>query len=62
MYAKVCKNDDSYFWTIWEDFNPTNKEHLEFNDVYLIEANSIKWRIIEDKEFEYWVVRKVVYG
>lgn len=48
MYAKVCKNDDSYFWTLWEEFDPTNKDHLDLNDVYLIEAESIKWRIIRN--------------
>lgn len=48
MYAKVCKNEDSYFWTLWEEFDPTNKDHLDLNDVYLIEAESIKWRIIRN--------------
>ena len=48
MFAKVCKNDKSYFWTIWEEFEPTNTEHLKINDVYLIEAESIKWRIVKD--------------
>lgn len=48
MFAKVCKNDESYFWTVWEEFEPNNKEQLEMKDVCFIEANSVKWRIIEN--------------
>lgn len=48
MFAKVCKNNVSYFWTVWKEFNPNKKEHLELSDVYFIEADSVKWRIIEN--------------
>lgn len=48
LFAKVCKNDDSVFWTLWEDFNPDCKEHLSCKDLSIIEAEGLKWRIVED--------------
>lgn len=47
MYAKVCKNAKSFFWTVWEEFDPCNEEHLSLNDVKYIEAYGLKWRIVE---------------
>lgn len=47
QFAKIAKNKEFYYWTEWEDFNPYNNEHLEYNDFILIEAKKIKWRIIE---------------
>ena len=49
MYAKVCKNDKSVFWTLWEDFDPYNEEHLSISDLTLIEADSLKWRIVSEQ-------------
>lgn len=48
MFAKICKNDDSIFWTLWEDFNPNCKDHLSYTDLTIIEAEELKWRIVED--------------
>ena len=48
MYAKLCKNDKSVFWTLWEDFAPYNAEHLSISNLTLIEADSLKWRIVTD--------------
>ena len=47
MFAKIVHNDEFYYWTQWEDFDPYNKEHLNYNDFMLIEARAIKWRIVE---------------
>ncbi len=47
MFAKVVKNNDFYYWTVWKDFDPYNAEHMEFNDFFLIEARKIQWRILE---------------
>ncbi len=49
MYAKVCKSDKSVFWTLWKNFDPYNEEHLSVSDLTLIEADSMKWRIVSDK-------------
>jgi len=46
-FAKIVKNDEFYYWTIWKEFDPYNDEHLEYNDFILIEAKCIKWRVIE---------------
>lgn len=45
MRAKVCKNEDSVYWTVWEDFDPYDNEHLSATDIKLIEAEGLKWRI-----------------
>ena len=46
IYAKVCRNDKSIFWTVWQEFNPNNEEHL-FGTT-LIESSGLKWRIVEN--------------
>lgn len=46
LYAKVCKNDKSFFWTVWEEFEPNNEEHIL--GTTLIESNGLRWRIIEN--------------
>lgn len=46
LYAKVCKNDKSFFWTVWDEFDPTNEEHIL--GTTLIEAYGLKWRIVEN--------------
>lgn len=38
VFAKIAKNDEFYYWTVWKEFDPYNNEHLEFNDFILIEA------------------------
>lgn len=45
LFAKVCRNDSAFFWTLWEEFDPYNPEHLE--GTALIEACGLKWRIAE---------------
>ena len=47
MYAKIVHNDEFYYWTKWDGFDPYNKEHLNYNDFMMIEAYAIKWRIVE---------------
>lgn len=47
MYAKVCRNEKSVFWSVWEEFDPYNEEHLSLRDVYHIEAHRLKWRVVE---------------
>ncbi len=47
LYAKVCRNEQSVFWTVWEEFDPYNEEHLSYSDLYFIEAYGLKWRIVE---------------
>ena len=46
-FAKIVKNDRWYYWTTWEDFDPDNPEHLEYNDFILIQAQNVKWRIVK---------------
>ena len=46
-YAKIVKNEEFFYWTVWEEFDPYDEEHLKFNDFILIEAKSIKWRVIK---------------
>lgn len=46
VFAKIAKNDEFYYWTVWKEFDPYNNEHLEFNDFILIEAKKIKWRVV----------------
>lgn len=46
LYAKVCANDKSLFWTVWEEFDPNNEEHI--SGTTLIESDGLKWRIIEN--------------
>ena len=31
-FAKIVKNDKWFYWTTWEDFDPNNPEHLNYND------------------------------
>ena len=47
LYAKVCRNEQAVFWTVWEEFDPYNEEHLSCSDLYFIEAYGLKWRIVE---------------
>ena len=46
LYAKICRNDKSIFWTLWKDFDPYNEEHLLTSDLTVIEAEGLKWRIV----------------
>lgn len=45
-FAKITRNQDYFYWTLWEEFDPDNQEHLNYNDFFLIEAQSVKWRIV----------------
>lgn len=47
QYAKIAKNEEFYYWTVWEEFNPYDNEHLKYNDFILVEAKNVRWRIIE---------------
>ncbi len=47
LYAKVCRNEKTVFWTVWEEFDPYDEEHLLYSDLYFIEAYGLKWRIVE---------------
>lgn len=44
MYAKIVHNEEFYYWTTWENFDPYNQEHLNYNDFMMIESYGIKWR------------------
>lgn len=46
-FAKIVKNDKWFYWVTWEDFDPNNPEHLKYNDFILIQAQNIKWRIVQ---------------
>lgn len=46
-YAKIVKNDNWFYWTTWEDFEPEWREHLSYNDFILVQAKIIKWRIVK---------------
>ena len=46
-FAKIEKNNEYFYWTEWEGFDPYNEAHLKYNDFILIEAERVKWRIIE---------------
>ena len=48
LEAKICRNEKSFFWTTWKDFDPYNKEHATYEDVILIESEGLKWRFIND--------------
>lgn len=47
MEAKVCRNDESVFWTVWKDFDPYDPENLD--GTMLIEAEGLRWRVVRDK-------------
>ena len=47
LYAKVCKNDKTFFWTVWDEFDPYDEEHIL--GTTLIEAYGLKWRIVENE-------------
>lgn len=47
LFAKVCRNEKALFWTVWEEFDPFNENHLKRSDVGYIEAYGLKWRISE---------------
>lgn len=47
MYAKVCRNNEMIFWTLWEDFDPYREDHIP--ETVLIGAYGLKWRIVKDK-------------
>lgn len=47
-FAKIIRNDEFYYWTQWEEFDPYDEEHLKYNDFILIEAKKIRWRIVEE--------------
>ena len=46
LYAKIVKDDEYYYWTTWKEFDPYNSAHLCNNDIPLIQAKKIRWRII----------------
>lgn len=46
-FAKIVKDDHWFYWTTWEDFDPNNQEHLNYNDFILIQAEKVKWRIVK---------------
>ena len=48
MKAKVCRNDKSVFWTMWDEFDPNNEEHKLLQDVIFVEAEGLKWRFVLD--------------
>ena len=47
MKAKVCRNNNSICWTMWDEFNPYNEEHQILNDVVFVESECLKWRVIK---------------
>lgn len=47
QYAKIANNEEFYYWTVWKEFNPYDSKHLKYNDFMLIEAQKVKWRILE---------------
>jgi len=47
LYAKVCRNEQYLFWTVWEKLDPYNEEYLSLGDLYFIEAYGLKWRIMD---------------
>jgi hypothetical protein len=47
MKAKVCRNEKSVFWTMWDGFDPDNEEHKKLSDVAFIEAKGLKWSVLE---------------
>lgn len=47
LFAKVCRNEQSFFWTVWEEFDPFNENHMNRGDVGHIEAYGLKWRILK---------------
>lgn len=47
MKAKVCRNERSVFWTMWDGFDPDNEKHNDLSDVAYIEAKGLKWRALE---------------
>lgn len=50
LYAKVCRNEQYVFWTVWEKLDPYNEEYLSLGDLYFIEAYGLKWRIMNSME------------
>lgn len=46
LYAKLTKDEDFFYWTLWKDFDPYNEEHLQYNDFILIQAKKVKWRVV----------------
>lgn len=47
QFAKIVKSGKWYYWTTWDEFNPDNPEHFNYNDFILIQAQSVKWRVVE---------------
>lgn len=47
MKAKVCRNERSLFWIMWDGFDPDNEEHRDLSDVAYIEAEGLKWRVLK---------------
>ena len=52
-FAKIVKNDSNIYWTQWEDFDPYNHKHLNFNDFTLVEAKKAKWRMVSETQSEW---------
>ena len=50
LSAKIVKNDEYIYWTAWEEFDPYNEEHLNYNDFTLIEAKKASWRCVDENE------------
>ena len=47
LEGKVCLGEKSIFFTTWEDFDPMNEAHQRLEDVTYVEAEGLKWRIVE---------------
>lgn len=47
MRAKVCRNNRSVFWIMWDEFDPEDEDHQRFNDVVFVESEGLRWRVIE---------------
>ena len=65
LFAKIVKNDKYIYWTMWEDFDPNNEEHLNYNDFTLIEATKASWRSVDNPilkiKYFYYTVRSKLY-
>lgn len=47
-FAKIVKKGRWFYWTTWGNFDPDNQEHFSYNDFILIQAQTIKWRVVEE--------------
>lgn len=47
FYAKIVKNDEYYYWTPWEEFDPYNQEHISSDDIFMVEGRKLYYRIVQ---------------